>query len=43
MSEWYGLSPAVVREKPAPRRPEERTAPEPDVEVPPSEQPVAEE
>ena len=43
MSEWYGLRPAGVSERTAPRRPDERTAPEPEVEVPPSEELVAEE
>ncbi|WP_328521339.1 hypothetical protein [Kribbella sp. NBC_00359] len=44
MSEWYGLRPAGVSEKTAPRRPEAPAAPEPEVEVPPpSEEPVAEE
>jgi len=43
MSEWYGLRPTVMSERTAPTRPDERAAPESEVEVPPSEEPVAEE
>ncbi|MFD3402362.1 hypothetical protein ACFWUU_16880 [Kribbella sp. NPDC058693] len=44
MSEWwYGVRTVVARETTVRRRPDEPTSPESEVEVPPNEQPAAEE
>jgi len=43
MSEWYGVRTAVVDETTVPGRRDKRTAPESEVEVPPSEEQTAQE
>jgi hypothetical protein len=43
MSEWYGVRAAVVSEKPVRTRPGESTSPESEAEVPPGEEPTADE